>query len=215
MQSYRSGMHERAIMEIERYLRPTDLIDSDTESIKKKAKELTHGVEDGVGCAQRLFYFVRDGIKYNIYAPKDSSNDFRASATLVRGEGYCVQKAILLAALARAAGIPARVGFAIIRNYALPQALVGPMQNDILPWHGYVQLYLEGRWIKATPAFDKELCEKKRFISVEFDGRTDAMLPAYTQDGQPHIEYLNDRGIYDEIPLDLMWQAMRERGLLK
>jgi transglutaminase-like putative cysteine protease len=208
-------MHERAIMEMERYLRPTDLIDSDAELIKKKAKELTQGVQDSTVRAQRLFYFVRDSVKYNIYTPKDSSNDFRASTTLTHGEGYCVQKAILFAALARAAGIPARVGFAIIRNYVLPQELFGPILTDILPWHGYVHLYLDGRWIKATPAFDKELCEKKGYITVEFDGRVDAMLPAYTQDGQPHIEYLKDRGIYDEIPLDLMWQALRERGLIK
>jgi transglutaminase-like putative cysteine protease len=215
MQSYRSGMHERAIIEMERYLRPTDLIDSDAELITKKAKELTQGVAGSARRAQKLFYFVRDSIKYNIYTPKDSSNDFRASTTLARGGGYCVQKAILLAALARAAGTPARVGFAIIRNYVLPQVLFGPILTDILPWHGYVQLYLDGRWIKATPAFDKELCEKKGYITVEFDGRTDAMLPAYTQDGQLHIEYLKDRGTFDEIPLDLMWQALRQRGLIK
>ena len=201
-------------MESGRYLDSTFFIDCDSEAIKEKAQELIEGVGDPIERAKRLFYFARDGIKYNVYAPKDSAEDFRASATLVRGEGYCVQKAVLFVALARAGGIPARLGFAMIRNNLLPLKLFEIMKTTILPWHGYARLFLNKRWVKATPAFDKGMCEEHRIIPVEFDGVSNASFHSHNKDGQLHIEYLKDRGSFDDVPLDQIQEALRERGLI-
>jgi transglutaminase-like putative cysteine protease len=116
--------------------------------------------------------------------------DFVASTVLERKKGYCVQKAVLLAALARATGIPSRLVFAKIRNYKAPRELTAQTGFDFFPSHGYAQLYLAGKWVSLTPAFDRELCEKTAVPVVEFDGLHDAHLPPYDLSGNPYIEYI-------------------------
>jgi transglutaminase-like putative cysteine protease len=194
---------------MERYLEPTFVIDCNNPSIQEKAKDLTKGQEDIIEKAKSLFYFVRDEIKYNIYVSKSLPEHFRASNTLSRGDGYCVQKAVLMVALARAAGIPAGLGFARLRNNLLPEKTLKWLGKNILPFHGYAELYLNGKWVKATPAFDLKMCEKNRIIPVEFDGKNDAMFHSHNRDGKLHIEYLKDLGRhYDDLPLDKLWNAM-------
>jgi len=175
---------------------------------------LTQGKEDAMEKAKALFYFVRDGISYNLYVPKHMPEHFRASNTLARGKGYCVQKAVLLVALARAAGIPARLGCAKIRNHLVPPRVLKILKSNIFPWHGYVELHLGGKWVKATPAFDLKMCQENRLIPVEFDGRNDARFHSHNLDGKPHIEYLLDRGLFDDVPLDEIRKALIERNLL-
>ncbi|MFW6125734.1 MAG: transglutaminase-like domain-containing protein [Chloroflexota bacterium] len=194
------------------YLKPTATIDSDALPIQEKARALTSDEENVIGAAQSLFYFVRDHIRYNLYVSKSRPEYFRASATLERGDGYCVQKAVLLVALARAVDIPAALGFARLRNHLLPEKTRKWLGGDILPFHGYAELYLDGRWVKATPAFDAAMCEKHRIIPVEFDGTSDAVFHPCNQEGKPHIEYLADLGhLYDDLPFDRLRQALVEK----
>lgn len=194
--------------DIERYLIPTLVIDCDSPSIQEISSTVTQGCGDSVGKARSLFYFVRDKIRYNIYVKRSIPEHFKASNTLSQKEGYCVQKAVLLAALARAVGIPAGLGFARIRNNLLPQKTVSVLGTNVLPFHGYSELYLNGKWIKATPAFNIELCDKNRIIPVEFDGEHDAVFHRYNRDGKLHIEYLEDLGRqYDDLPLEKLHEA--------
>lgn len=187
---------------MERYLRPTPVIDCDSEPVKEKAHQLTGGQREVIGKAKSLFYFVRDEIRYNFYVLTDLLEDYRASATLARGQGFCIQKAIVLAALARAVGIPARLRFAVIRNPLASEKIKGILGGDLFVSHGYDELYIGGRWVKAAPTFDRVLCEENRLVLVEFDGVRDALLPSHNLDGKPHIEYVQDRGYYDDLPLD-------------
>ena len=187
---------------MEKYLRPTPVIDCDHEAVKEKARQLTDGKDDVVEKAKSLVYFVRDDIKYNIYVLKDDIKHFRASATMARGEGFCIQKAIVLAALARASGIPSRLRFAIIRNPLASDEVKSILGGDLFVSHGFDELYINGRWIKAAPTFNRELCRKRRLVTVEFDGIIDAILPSHDLDGRPHIEYVKDKGDYDDLPFD-------------
>ena len=189
------------------YLKPTFFIDCDNPSIQQKTTDLTEEQENIIEKAKSLFYFVRDEIKYNPYAAKSLPEHYRASNTLAQREGYCVQKAVLLCALARAAGIPTRLGFAVIRNNIVPERLAKLMGTDIFVYHGYVEFYIEGKWVKATPAFDLRMCEKNRIIPVEFDGKNDAVFHLYNRDGKLHIEYLKDIGRYSDVPLDEIWDV--------
>lgn len=199
---------------MDKYLSATFTFDCDSDSIKAKAQELTRELNNDVDKAIALFYFVRDAISYNLYVPKHMPEHFRASNTLARGKGYCVQKAVLLVALARAVGIPARLCCAKIRNHLVPPKVLERLKSDIFPWHGYAELYLEGKWVKATPAFDLRMCQEQRLIPVEFDGHNDAKFPAYNLDGKKHIEYLLDRGPFDDVPLDQIRKALIERNML-
>lgn len=192
------------MQEMDIYLRPTPIIDCDNVSITQKAQELVDGKQEIPDKAKGLFYFVRDEIKYNLFVPSNKPEYFKASQTLKTGEGFCIQKAILLAALARVVGIPARLHIAAIRNHIAPEKLRALMRGNVFPTHGYNELYIEERWVKVAPTFDLKMCQQNRFIAVEFDGRHDAILPSHNLDGKPHIEYMNDRGHYEDLPFENM-----------
>jgi transglutaminase-like putative cysteine protease len=176
--------------------------------VREKAQNLTADKENDVEKAKALFYFVRDEIKYNPYVLHNLAEHNKASVTLSRKEGYCVQKAILLAALARGAAIPARLGFADIRNHIIPQKLLELMHgSNLFIYHGYCELYIGQKWVKATPAFDLEMCQEHHIIPVEFDGKNNATFHRNNQKGKLHIEYVHDYGHYPDLPLEEMLEA--------
>ncbi len=182
-------------------LDPAEYVDSGAPNIVAFAQKVCEGVTDPIAKAVRLYYAVRDGIVYTPYVDFRSPETFRASACLARGSGFCVGKAALLAAAARASGIPARVGFADVRNHLTTPRLRQLMGTDVFYYHGYTELYLDGRWVKATPAFDRGLCEKFGVRALEFDGRTDALFHPLDASGRRHMEYVRDRGPAVDVPV--------------
>ncbi len=152
--------------------------------------------------AVRLYYAVRDQIRYNPYISAIEVEAFRATTTLTAREGYCVAKAILLAAVCRAKGIPARLGFADVCNHLSTEKMRQRMQTDQFYWHGYTDIYLDGKWVKATPAFNVELCEKFGLRPLEFDGEEDSIYHPFDVAGSRHMEYLKFRGEFAEPPLE-------------
>jgi transglutaminase-like putative cysteine protease len=185
----------------ERFLRPDTFVNSDAESVVAFARRTCGDEADDVRKAVRLYYAVRDGIIYTPYLDFHAPDTYRASACLDKGSGFCVGKAALLAAAARAVGIPARVGFADVRNHLATPRLLRLMGTDVFYYHGYAELYLEGRWVKATPAFDRGLCERFGVRPLEFDGRADSLFHPYDVSGRPHMEYLRDRGPHADVPV--------------
>jgi hypothetical protein len=192
---------------LQKFLRATPYIDRDAPSVKEKTESIVRGVAMQRERAIRIFYAVRDGIRYTIYGKRSLPEHFRASHVLSAGEGYCVQKSILLVALARAASIPARLRFAAIRNHLMPQELLAKRGTDFFAYHGYTDLYLEGSWVKATPTFDTLCCISAGLRPVDFDGIHDALLPSTTLDGRPHIEYVQDRGVFEDVPFEAIMEA--------
>jgi transglutaminase-like putative cysteine protease len=183
------------------YLKPTQTIDSDHESIQEIAKALSRNRAGWVEKATRLFYFVRDSIPYNLFMISMYAEDFKANCILEWKQGYCVQKAVLLAALARAMGIPARLAFARIRNHRTPAELREKLGTNIFPRHCYNQLYLEGRWINLAATFDQGLCQRHELPTVEFNGTDDALLPPLDFNENSYIEYLRLYGSRADLPL--------------
>jgi len=160
--------------------------------------------------AVALYYAVREGIRYNPFLDFSKEETFLASHCLVAGEGFCIGKAALLAASARAAGIPARVGFADVKNHLTTPALMERMGSDLFIYHGYTELWLEGRWVKATPAFNVELCLRFKVKPLEFDGRADSIFHPFDEDDRRHMEYLRDRGSHSDVPVAEIIRAFRE-----
>jgi len=190
---------------MENYLKPTSAIDSDNGSIIETAVNLTKGCSTDAEKAVKLFYFVRDSVHYNVFMISVFKEDFVASRVLKWGKGYCVQKAVLLTALGRASGIPSRLVFAKIRNHRVPAHIVQQLKGNIFPRHGYNQFFLNGKWVSAAAIFDKGLCEKNGLPTVEFDGRTDAILPERDLKGRPYIEYIEKFPSKDGLPFDWIY----------
>ncbi|MBW2003547.1 MAG: transglutaminase family protein [Deltaproteobacteria bacterium] len=193
--------------EMGHYLLATLTIEAEHEKIIETAINVTRGCVSDEEKAIRLFYFVRDSIRYNTYMISVFIEDFRASRILEWGKAYCVQKAVLLTALGRAAGIPSRLVFAKIRNHKLPAHILEMMGTNTFPRHGYNQFFLNGRWVSAAATFDKILCEKNGLPTVEFDGKRDAILPEKDLKGAPYIEYIEKFPPKEDLPFD--W--IRER----
>jgi transglutaminase-like putative cysteine protease len=192
---------------MELYLRATPTIDADHGNIMEAAARLTTGCSSDQQRAVKLFYFVRDTIRYNIDMISVFIEDFRASRILEWGKGYCVQKAVLFAALGRASGIPSRLMFAKISNHKVPSHILQMMGSNLFPRHGYNQFFLGGRWVSAAATFDKELCERNGLPTVEFDGKNDAVLPERDLRGEPYIEYVEKFTPRDDLPFE--WIAQR------
>ena len=184
------------------FLLPTAFIDSAAPNIVAFARQAVGPESDPVARAVSLYYAVRDGIVYTPYCDFRSLDTFRASAVLARGDGFCVGKAAVLAAVARASGIPARVGFADVRNHLCTPRLRALVGGDVFYYHGYTEMAVAGRWVKATPAFDRVLCDKFGVRPLEFDGRSDSLFHAYDRGGRRHMEYLRDHGAHADVPVD-------------
>ena len=180
-------------------LAPTALIDSDHPGViafSQQARGATPRER-----AVELYYLVRDGFRYDPYHIDLSPAGMRASGVLENGYGWCVPKAALLAAVARAAGIPARVGYADVRNHLSTERLRAILQTDLYIWHGYTELWLDGRWVKATPAFNRQLCDRFGILPADWDGMADSLYHPYDREGRLHMEYVNQRGSFDDMPL--------------
>lgn len=193
------------------YLEPTPYMDFDDPEVKAFAEEAVKGATDDVEKAVKLFYAVRDGIKYSPYETSTKKAHYRASWTLSRRVGWCVQKGIVMGALARAVGIPARLGYADVRNHLASDRLLEMMGTDVFSFHGWVELWLNGRWVKVTPVFNKELCEKFHVKPQEFDGEHEVLFQEHDQRGNKHMEYLLDRGPYTDLPFQEIIDDFRER----
>jgi transglutaminase-like putative cysteine protease len=191
------------------YLEPARYIDSGHAAVAAFTRKNSSGKSE-TQRAVSLYYAVRDGIRYNPFLDFSSEESYRASQCLAAGEGFCVGKAALLAACARADGIPARIGFADVKNHLTTPALRERMGSDLFVYHGYTELLLEGKWVKATPAFNVELCRRFRVKPLEFDGRADSIFHPFDEENRRHMEYLRDRGSHADVPVAEIMQAFRE-----
>ncbi|MFY9488870.1 MAG: transglutaminase family protein [Solirubrobacterales bacterium] len=188
-------------------LAPTEFVDSDHEDVRAFTERVAGSAADDCAIASRLFAAVRDEIRYDPYTLSPDPGDYRASAVLAAGSAYCVPKAVLLTAAARAAGIPARLGFADVRNHLQSPRLLRLMGTDLFIYHGYSALFVAGGWRKASPAFNTELCAKFGVPALEFDGKSDALLHAFNGAGERHMEYVLDRGTSADLPFTEIMSA--------
>ncbi|TXT66284.1 MAG: hypothetical protein BAJALOKI3v1_40094 [Promethearchaeota archaeon] len=187
---------------LKEFLTPTRFLDFNKSRVRNKAYEITKDLENEKERAIALFYWVRDNIRYNQFGFYMIPANFKASTTLRRGNGFCVSKAVLLSAMARAVKIPAKIHLADIINHKIPQKIIDWMKKEIFFFHGYSELFLDDKWVKATPVFDVRTSEKGGYPLVEFDGEHDALLASHDKDGKVFVEYVNDRGTYADLPYD-------------
>jgi transglutaminase-like putative cysteine protease len=181
-------------------LASTDLVDSDHPAVVAFARQHASGDTDRER-AVALHDAVRDSFRYDPYQVDLSAGGMRASSVIERGIGWCVPKAALLTAACRAAGIPARLGYADVRNHLSTERMRRTMQTDLFIWHGYADIWVDGAWRKATPAFNRELCERFGLLPLAFNGHDDSIYHPFDRAGNRHMEYVQYRGTFDDMPL--------------
>ncbi len=188
----------------EQWLSPTEYIDFETSLVQNFIKEHTSPNDTPKEKLIKLYYVVRDKIYYNPYCVNYQLDIFKASTTVKNLESFCIPKTILFCACARALGFPARIGFADVKNHLATKRLNELLRTNVYRMHGYTLIYIHDKWVKATPVFNIELCEKFGVEPLAFDGAADSILHAFNQAGDRHMEYLHDYGGFDDMPVSLL-----------
>jgi transglutaminase-like putative cysteine protease len=190
------------------YLDPADYVDSEHSEVQRYAEAILGGVADTRDQARVLYRAVRDDIRYDPYVDYADPETFRASSVLAARRGYCVGKASLYAALCRFAGIPARLGFADVKNHLATPKLIEGMGTDLFAWHGYSEVHIGGEWLKATPTFNASLCEKLGVAPLDFDGLSDALLHPFDAGGRVFMAYVETHGTFHDVPVKFLVREM-------
>lgn len=194
-------------------LASTRFLDADHPAIIAFAEEHAGNLPPREG-AIALYQAIRDGLRYNPWRVSLRPEGYSASGALLRDPaegGHCIDKAMWLAASARAVGIPSRLHFATVRNHIGTAKLEEALGTDLLVYHGYTELHLDGRWVAATPAFNKELCARLGVRPLEFDGVHDSIFQEFDPEAGRFMEYVRDHGSHDDLPFDAMIAEWRLR----
>jgi transglutaminase-like putative cysteine protease len=189
-------------MDMAQFLAPGIFIDSDAPSVVAFAQRTVAGITEQRAAVLRLYSTIRDAVIYDPYVNCADPANYRASSVLAAARAFCIGKATLLAACARVIGTPARVGYADVRNHLTSRRLYEMTKSDTFIWHSYTELWLDGLWLKATPAFDRALCDRVGIKPLEFDGKTDSLFHEFDRAGRRHMEYLRDRGSFADVPFE-------------
>ncbi len=192
---------------IDHYLKPTFYLDFYADEVSHFAESSCADADSPIEKAMALYYSVRDQIKYNPYDLQYSRTAMRASSVVTKKSGFCISKAVLLAALARHQDIPSRLGFADVTNHISSPRLKKMMGTDLFIYHGYTEMLLNDKWVKATPAFNLSLCTRFNIIPLEFDGTEDSIFHQFDTCGQKHMEYVLDHGHFSDLPFDRIFTA--------
>lgn len=196
----------------ELYLYPTYFVDFNQPDIQRFVKNTVGTEIDKTKIAVKLYYAVRDGWRYNPYNIDLRHAAMKASSLFNRESksGYCIEKACLLTACLRAADIPSRFCFFDVRNHIGVEKLIQVLKSDVLAFHACTEVFLNGKWIKATPAFNKELCDHLGVQALEFDGIQDSIFQQYDSKGELFMEYLKDYGTFHDIPHDMFVMLLHQ-----
>ncbi|MEM9102152.1 MAG: transglutaminase-like domain-containing protein [Pseudomonadota bacterium] len=191
------------------YLSATFYFDYENPAVKAYAESVAQGAKDALSLVQQAYLRVRDDFRYNPYMFTAKPSDFTASSVLEKKQSYCIPKAVLLGAVARYHGIPSRVGFSDVTNHLSDAGLTRLLQSDVFTMHGYIELQVNQRWVKATPAFNAALCQRMQVEPLAFNGKEDSIFQEFTHDGARYMEYLKDYGTFDDVPREFILEKIK------
>jgi transglutaminase-like putative cysteine protease len=195
---------------LNQFLKPTEFINSDNIKVITFVNEVVGVEKDKKKAILRLFYKIRDGIPYHFDSMGIKKELFIASNVIGAEGSFCIPKAVLLATVARVIGIPSRLGFADVKNHLATVKVLEKLKTDLFVFHGYTELFMNNKWVKATPAFNKELCKKFNVKPLDFDGENDSVFQQYTESGDKHMDYLVDHGSFADLPFELMITSFKK-----
>lgn len=191
------------------YLHETFFINHSDPEVRKFASSLVSNSMTPTEKTIAIYEAIRDGWRYNPYQLDFSPESLQASTVLHTKEAHCLGKAILLAACLRSVEIPTRLHFYQVQNHLGTSRLEEYLNSSILVFHGATEIYLDKKWVIATPAFNKGLCEKLGVEVLEFDGKHDSIFQAYAREKGKFMEYLHDYGSYHDLPYEFMLREFK------
>lgn len=194
---------------MDEYLKPTEFLDCEDAAVREFSELHSDGAKTDIEKAVKLYYAVRDGFQYDPYVLDLRREGLKASTLLTKTRGYCVEKAILLAATARSVGIPSRLSFYIVRNHIETGRLERLLEKNYLVFHGAAEMYLDGQWLKTTPAFNKKLCDFLGVEPLEFDGIKDSIFQEFDHSGNTFMEYIHDYGAFSDLPYEMYLDELK------
>lgn len=200
--------HRPPTAEMKEYLQPTEFLDFEQKSVREFAEKTVAGAKNDTERAVALYYEVRDRFQYNPYIIDLRREGLTASNLLTRSRGYCVEKAVLLAAAARAVDVPSRLSFYIVRNHIATERLEKALKKNYLVFHGAAEVFLNGKWLKTTPAFNAGLCKYLNVAPLEFDGTEDSIFQEYDHQGNVFMSYLHEYGAFSDLPYELYLEEL-------
>lgn len=156
-----------------------------------------------------LFQAVRDNWRYNPYVVYTKPEFYRASFIASNPEGHCIDKSTLFIAGLRALGFPARLRLAKVANHIAVERLTEKLGTHYLAPHGIAEVLVNGEWKKASTAFNKSLCDRYKVETLDFDGSEDSIFQNYNRDQQRFMEYVEDYGPFDDVPVDYIIEIFR------
>ena len=190
------------------YLKPTYYFDFDNDLIQNLISEVKKD-DSKNNQAIRIYTKIRDEWLYDPYHISFSKQKYRASHIAQKTTGNCVEKSILLIACLRALNIPARLHLGKVKNHIAVERLEEKFGTNELTPHGMVNVFLNNEWLKMSPAFNATLCEKFNVEPLEFDGYTNSYLQQYNTQGDLFMEYLEDYGHFNDVPLKFMIENLK------
>jgi len=192
------------------YLDTTYYFDFEDNSVQNLISEFKtidlNAKEKAIG----IYTKVRDHWKYDPYSITLSKVKYKSSHIAKKQSGNCVEKSILLISCLRALGLPARLHLGKVKNHIAVERLTEKFGSNELTPHGMVNVYLNKKWLKMSPAFNKSLCEKLNVEPLDFDGENSSFLQQFDSDGNRFMEYTDDYGYFDDVPLDFMEKNIKE-----
>ncbi|WP_299201748.1 transglutaminase-like domain-containing protein [Brumimicrobium sp.] len=194
--------------EQERYLRSTPILEVNDKSTKELIADIDLS-KSKKEQAVALYYKVRDGFIYNPYHLDLRPEALKSSTISKKSRAWCVEKSIVMATGLRALGIPSKLGYGIVINHIGVEKLTQALRREEIVFHGYVSAYIDGKWVKSTPAFDPLICKVSGVEPLEWEGEEDALFQAY-QGSQKFMEYTHFYGEFDDVPVDLMNAEMEK-----
>lgn len=191
------------------YLTSTYYFDYKESEIQQIIEEFQNKELTDKEKAKQLYLKIRDNWRYNPYRISFDKNSYKASVIANKKDGHCIEKSILLIACLRGLNIPARIHLAKVKNHIGVERLIEKFGSNVITPHGMVDIYLDGKWIKATPAFNIELCEKCNVAPLDFDGENDSIFQEFDNNGNDFMEYLDDYGHFEDVPTEFIFNNFK------
>ncbi len=189
-------------------MKPNYYYNYNDNSIQKMIKPFIEKKLNKIDLAIEIYIFVRDNWKYSPTRFSLIKDDWKASNLIKSTKGHCIDKSVILITLLQAVDIPARLGLAKVKNHIAVDKIIELLETDVLVPHGYVEIFLNNKWVKATPAFNKSLCEKLGVEVLEFNGKEDSIFQKYSKNNSQFMEYIEEYGHFESIPFDFMKELL-------